>query len=67
MCKQLLPILKRDQENGCHMVITGDENWFYFSYDYEGALTLDLDELPVVENRTIQSKKLIFTVLWNPD
>jgi hypothetical protein len=49
MCKQLLQILKRDQENRGHTLITDDESWFYFSYDHEGAWTLDPDEFLVLE------------------
>jgi hypothetical protein len=50
-------------------IVTGDDSWSYLSTDYEFVwLPLDAkdEKVPEREQRTIQSKNSMFTIVWNP-
>jgi hypothetical protein len=48
--------------------VTLDESWFYFNLNTDHELIwLQPDgEIPERERRTIQSKKVMLTIVWNP-
>jgi hypothetical protein len=51
---------------GWHFVITPDESWFYLSTDHEQIWLRADQESPERPKHTIQDKKMMVTIAWNP-
>jgi lipopolysaccharide export system protein LptC len=49
-----------------HNIITADESWFYFTTDHERVWLRESTEAPEKERITVQSRKMMVTIVWNP-
>jgi hypothetical protein len=59
-------MLKGQRDRAWQNIITLDESWFYLSMGC-GFVWLPRDEkVPEREQHTIQSKKFMVTIVWNP-
>ena len=65
--KQLLKILHSAKHNGWNYFATGDESWFYLSYDYEQMWVASGNEPSKREKKMIGSEKVLLSVYWNPN
>jgi hypothetical protein len=45
---------------------TLDELWFYLNMGHEPILLHPDEEIPERERRTVQSEKVMITIVWNP-
>jgi hypothetical protein len=54
------------KHHGWHFVITLDESWFYLSTDHEQIWLQADQEPPERAKHTIQDKKTMVTIAWNP-
>lgn len=67
LSKSLQKTLKNAKRTNYKFFYTGDESWFYLSTDH-AFQWLPPEETPAVrERKTIQSKKYMLTVFWNPN
>lgn len=64
--KMLLKILQSAERQGWKYFVTGDESWFYLSYDYERQWVYSGQEPNIREKKMISSEKVMITVFWNP-
>jgi hypothetical protein len=48
-------------------VLTGDESWFYFSYDYEDKWTFARDLSMTKQKALINTSKIMVLVIWGVD
>jgi hypothetical protein len=65
LSQELLPMLEPQKQRSWHEVVTLDEPWFYLNTDH-GLIWLQPDgKIPEREWRTIQSEKVMFTIVWN--
>jgi hypothetical protein len=46
--------------------VTLDESWFYLNTNHELIWLQPDGEIPERERRTIQSEKVMLTIVWNP-
>jgi len=46
-------------------VITCDESWFYFNNHGNSMWVKEKNELPIIEKRGIDSKKVMISIFWN--
>jgi hypothetical protein len=66
LSRRRLRMLAVQRDRAWHDIITLNESWFYLSTDYE-FIWLPRDEnVPEREPHTIQSKKFMLTIIWNP-
>jgi histone-lysine N-methyltransferase SETMAR len=66
MAKHLLYMLRSIKHQGWKFIVSIDESWFYLSTDHE-QIWLRPDQAPPERPRhTIQDKKLMVTIVWNP-
>jgi histone-lysine N-methyltransferase SETMAR len=49
-----------------HDIVTLGESWFYLRTDYEFVWLPRDEKVPERERHTIQSKKFVFMIIWNP-
>jgi histone-lysine N-methyltransferase SETMAR len=63
---QLLALLQRQRRRSWHDIVTLDESWFYFHTDHETIWLPRGATPPDRERHTIQSKKIMVTIIWNP-
>jgi hypothetical protein len=66
LSRRLLRKLEVQRDQAWHDIITVDGSWFDQSTDYEFARLRRDEKAPERECYTIQSKKFIFTIVWNP-
>jgi hypothetical protein len=68
MCLQLLPKLRAHAHNNWHDLVTGDESWSWFYYEYVRSRTWTARDENALEvaNKTIATGKSVLTALWNP-
>jgi histone-lysine N-methyltransferase SETMAR len=59
-------MLEVQRDRAWHDIGTLDEFWFCLSTDYEFVWLPRDDKVPERERRTIQSKKFMLTIVWNP-
>jgi hypothetical protein len=61
-------MLERQKQRSWHDIVTLDESWFYLNLNTDHELMwLQPDgEIPKRERRTIQSEKVMLTIVWNP-
>jgi hypothetical protein len=62
----MLPLLHAAQRDGWHHFVTGDESWFFFDTSPHRMWTLSRDDVATKSRQQIQSKKFMFTIIWNP-
>jgi ABC-type uncharacterized transport system YnjBCD substrate-binding protein len=58
-------MLEIQQVRSWHDIVTLDELWFYLSTDQEMIWLQSNEKVPTRERNTIQSKKLMLTIVWN--
>jgi hypothetical protein len=58
-------MLEVQRDRARHNIVAFDESWFYLSLDYE-FVWLPRDEKSPKERHTIQSKRFMLTIIWNP-
>jgi hypothetical protein len=63
-CECLMLEVQRDR--AWHNIITLDESWSYVSPDYEFVWLPRDEKVPEREQRTIQSRKFMLMIVWNP-
>ena len=64
---ELLDILKVSKRKGFHRIITGDESWFFLSYDHKHMWSQSRDNLPEIIDTKIDTIKYMVTIFWNID
>ena len=64
---ELLDILTTNKRKGFHRIITGDESWFFLSYDHKHMWSLSRENLPEIIDTKIHTKKYMVTIFWNID
>jgi histone-lysine N-methyltransferase SETMAR len=62
----MLPFLHIAERDGWHHFVTGDESWFFFNISPRRMWTLSRDDVVTKSRHDIQSKQLMFTIIWNP-
>jgi hypothetical protein len=62
----MLPFLHPAERDGWHYLVTGDESWFFFDTSLRRMWTLSRDDVATKPRQQIQSKKFMFTIIWNP-
>jgi histone-lysine N-methyltransferase SETMAR len=61
-----LRVLQPQQSRSWHYIVTFDESWFYLRTDHEFIWLQADEEVPERERHTIQSEKVMLTIVWNP-
>jgi hypothetical protein len=64
--RRLLRILEVQRDPAWHDIVTLDESWPYLSTDYEFVWLPRDEKVPEREQHTIQLKKFVLTIVWNP-
>jgi hypothetical protein len=59
-------MLQYQKDRAWHAIITFDEFWFYFTTNHKRIWLPEGTEAPEREWITIQSKKMMVTIVWNP-
>ena len=54
---ELIEILKVSKRKGFHRTITGDESWFFLSYDHKHIWSLSRENLPEIIDTKINTLK----------
>jgi hypothetical protein len=62
----MLPFLHAAKRDGWDHLVTGDESWFFFNTSPCRMWTLSREDVITKPKHQIQSKKFMFTILWNP-
>lgn len=63
----LLKVIQKQERQGWKYFVTGDESWFYLSYDYERQWVVSGEEPDFRVKKMISSEKLMISVFWNPN
>jgi hypothetical protein len=69
-CGKFLVLLKTLQgQHDCawHNIVTLDESWFYYAITHEWTWPPTDEKVPERQRQAVQSKKLSFTIVWNPN
>jgi hypothetical protein len=66
LSQRLLSMLTTQQSRYWHDIVTLDESWVSLSTDHELVWLRSDAKVPERERHTIQSKKLMLTIVWNP-
>ena len=61
--RMLLKALKADVKNNFVNIITGDESWYYWSYEYQSQWSTSRDTVPTRTLQKSDSKKSMFTLI----
>jgi hypothetical protein len=61
----MLPFLYDAERDGWHHLVTGDESWLFFNISPRRMWTLSRDDVVTKSRLDIQSKKLMFRMIWN--
>jgi hypothetical protein len=64
--KKILPFLHAAERDSWHYRVTGDELWFFFDISPRRMWTLSREDVATKPRQQIQSKKFMFTIIWNP-
>jgi hypothetical protein len=62
--RMLLKALKADAKNNFVNIITGDESWYYWSYEYQSQWSTSRDTVPTRTLHKIDSKKSMCTLIY---
>jgi hypothetical protein len=66
LSQELLSVLERQEPRSWHDIVTLDESWFYVNTDHELIWLRRDEEIPEKERQTVQSEKVMLTIVWNP-
>ena len=66
MSRELLRVLSVQRARQWHDIVTLDESWIYLSNEHDLMWMAPGETVPDRERQTIQSPKLMLTVVWNP-
>jgi hypothetical protein len=64
--RRLLRMLEVQRDRACYDIVTLDESWFHLSTDYEFVWLPRYEKVRERERHTIQSRKFMVTIVWNP-
>jgi hypothetical protein len=59
-------MLERRERRSWHDIVTLDESWFYLHTDHELIWAQSDAEIPERQRHTVQSQKVMLTIVWNP-
>jgi hypothetical protein len=59
-------MLQHQKDRAWHGIVTLNESWFYFTTDHERIWLPAGIEVPVREQITVQCRKMMATIVWNP-
>jgi hypothetical protein len=59
-------MLERQEWRSWHGIVTLDKSWFYLNTDHELIWAQPDAEIPEKERHTVQSQKMMLTIVWNP-
>jgi histone-lysine N-methyltransferase SETMAR len=59
-------MLERQERRSWHDIVTLDESWFYLHTDHELIWAQPDPKIPERERHTLQSQKVMLTIVWNP-
>jgi hypothetical protein len=62
----LFEMFQHQKDRGWHDIVTFDESWFPLTTDHEQIWLPEGIEAPERERITVQSRKIIATIVWNP-
>jgi hypothetical protein len=62
----MLPYLEAARNDGWKHFVTGDESWFFLTTGPRRMWALSKDDVATKPRTEIQSKKFMFTIMWNP-
>lgn len=65
--KQLLKKLRSAKHHSWNYFLTGDESWFYLSYEHERMWVESGDEPQTRSKKMIGDEKVLVSVFWNPN
>jgi hypothetical protein len=63
---QMLPLLEEAAQEGWKHFVTGDESWFFLSRSPQRMWSLTRDDVATKVRPNIQTKKIMFTIMWSP-
>ena len=63
-CEILLGIINSSKHNSYRNIITGDQSWFLYKYQYSGKWILETNENPKGDGSKISISKIMFTIIW---
>jgi hypothetical protein len=61
-----LPVLEAAAENDWRYFTTGDESWFFLQRAPKRMWILERADVLEKSRLKIQTRKLMFTIIWNP-
>jgi hypothetical protein len=64
--RAILPLLHAAQRDGWHHLVADDEFRLFFDTSLRRMWTLSKDNVATKPRQQIQSKKFMFTIIWNP-
>jgi hypothetical protein len=64
--RAMLPLLHAAQLDSWHHPVTGDESRFFFDTLPRRMQALSRNDVAIKPRQQIQSKKFMFTIIWNP-
>jgi hypothetical protein len=57
---------QHQKDRAKHDIVTLDESWFDFTTDHERIWLPEATEAPERERITVESRKMMMTIVWNP-
>jgi hypothetical protein len=63
---ELFEMLQHQKYRAWYNIVTLDESWFYFTIDHERIWLREGTEAPERERITVQSRKIMVIIVWNP-
>jgi hypothetical protein len=60
-------MLQGQDDRAWYDIVTQDESWFDYMTVHEWRWLSTHEKVPEKKRRTVQSKKLMLTVVWNPN
>jgi hypothetical protein len=57
---------RNQRDRAWYDIVTLDESWFSLSTGYESVWLARDEKVPERERRTIQSRKFMLAIVWNP-
>jgi hypothetical protein len=59
-------MLERQERRSWQNIVTLDKSWFYLHTDHELIWAQPDAKIPERERHTVQSHKVMLTIVWNP-
>jgi hypothetical protein len=66
LSRRLLRMLEVQDDRAWHDIVTLDDSWFYLGTDHEFVWLSQDEKVLEGERHTIQLKKVMLTIVWNP-